>query len=144
MGKKRRDETMNLRDKFTTNYSHLNNLTLPTSTRGSRGKKEKKKKHHTGRIRSLSFFCFIKKSILKLKCDRCSILTMIYWMLMLKRGFIYSHILLIASAVYVPGQVPGANDPPVTDSPKTGWKNIFLVLTDKDPVLLTTNIYIYK
>lgn len=41
---------------------------------------------------------------------------MFYWMLMLKTGLIFSHILLIAIVVYVPGQVPVANDPPLIDS----------------------------
>lgn len=45
---------------------------------------------------------------------------MFYRTLMLKTGLIYSHILLIAAAVYVPGQVPVANDPPVIDSALTG------------------------
>lgn len=40
---------------------------------------------------------------------------MFYWMLMLNTGLIYSHILLVAIVVYVPGQVPVANDPPVID-----------------------------
>lgn len=67
---------------------------------------------------------------------------MFYWTLMLKTGLIYSHILLIAAAVYVPGQVPVANDPPVIDSALMGWKLIFLVLTHKVPLLHITNIYI--
>lgn len=45
---------------------------------------------------------------------------MFYWMLTLKTGLIYSHILLIATVVYVPGQVPVANDPPVIDSDLVG------------------------
>lgn len=41
---------------------------------------------------------------------------MFYWMLMLKTGLMFSHILLIAIVVYVPGQVQVANDPPLIDS----------------------------
>ena len=78
---------------------------------------KKKKKNHTGQIRFLNFLCFIRRSILKHKYDLCSVLMIIHWMLMLKWGLIHSHILLTASAVYVPGQVPVANDPPVIDSP---------------------------
>lgn len=67
---------------------------------------------------------------------------MFYWMLTLKTGLIYSHILLIATVVYVPGQVPVANDPPVIDSDLVGWKLIFLILTDKALLLYITNTYI--
>lgn len=65
-----------------------------------------------------------------------------YWMLMPKTGLIYSHILFIAIVVYVPGQVPVANDPPVIDFTLMGWKFIFLALTYKAPLLHNTNIYI--
>lgn len=66
---------------------------------------------------------------------------MVYWMLMLKTGLIYSHILLIATVVYVPGQVPVAN-PPLIDSALMGWKLIFPVLTHKAPLLYITNTYL--
>lgn len=68
---------------------------------------------------------------------------MFYRMLMSKTGLIYSHILLIAIVVYVPGQVPVANDPPVIDFTLMGWNLIFLVLIYKAPSC-KIQIYTYK